>query len=163
MHRHFWILAAIVVIALPSSGCTSRRRRYEQGRRQDPALAYTGNQRAEAMGRFNCDAYNPSRSYESSGRAKPESETANRFAVEREAQRDALRKLFVEAATKCRLDPSAATRGAGDNLRIESSRVLSETPDGTVNVTVSVSGRDILESLEIAAQGGYGEPAPAGR
>lgn len=156
MHRHFWILAAVVVIALPVSGCNSRRR-YEQGRRQDPAVIYTGNQRAETMGRFNCDAYNPSRSYESSGRAKPESGTDNRFAAEREAQRDALRKLFSEAAAKCRLSPSAATRDAGDNLRIESSRVLSETPDGTVNVTVSVSGRDILESLEIAAQGGYGD------
>ncbi len=142
------ILAAAAVFAL--TGCHSRRKNAEPVKAEQPA-GEAAAPRAEFVGRLDCKAYDPYKSYEASGRAKPPEKLPEglngRLLAQKNAEYDAASKLLKEAAVKCNVPAEIASKAQPYDLLLRNSRVLSEAPDGTVNVTVEVLGKDILDLL----------------
>ncbi len=146
------LITVAALSCLAVSGCESRRKQHEakivaSTPERGPELY----QRAEFEGRLKCGAYDPHKTYSASGRAKSQpdlpKEIPQKFLVQKNAEIDAAAKLLREAGEKCGLNSKIVERALPRDLMIYSSKVLSETPDGTINVTIDVMGKDILDLL----------------
>lgn len=147
------VLTVLMAVVLVVPACNRRRSYEERQRGTDRQAADTGPggfQRAETLSAFSCPGINPRRYYDMAGKGKPpegSSGTTARLAGERAARINAADRLLKKMAAECGLRPAAAARLVPGDLRINEAHVLSETPDGTINVTITVQGKDILELM----------------